>query len=262
MSTDECKAGFSREERGKFLDEKLVKALDRIEQEAVLRIAGLADLVTCPFCPYAAEYPPIEQDKEFRCLNSECQTVSCRHCKSKTHIPMSCEESARETGYSGRRKIEEAMSAALIRKCNKCLCQRFSCPRGCLLILQQAALHSSRRTVATRWSVLEWSVRMSNAMSAPSPVGVIPISTIRSGVGRQGIAPFLMMSRFVTTMKFRKPRQARESGSPLRIPRYRPSFFVSTCQRPLSNNIHSQGNTNINVSWHWDNTPSIHRWFP
>ena len=120
MSMDGCTAGFSKAQKDIFLDEKTEIALERIEQEAALRLAGIENLETCPFCPYAAEYPPVEQDKEFRCERPDCEIVSCRLCRRETHIPKSCAEVAAEEGHSGRRAIEEAMSAALIRKCNKC----------------------------------------------------------------------------------------------------------------------------------------------
>ncbi|KZL79394.1 ring finger protein [Colletotrichum incanum] len=120
MSMDQCKAGFSRNERRKFLTDHLSAALDRIENEAVLRMAGIENLERCPFCPYAAEYPLVETNREFRCDNPDCQKVSCRLCKEETHIPKTCEEVARENGIGARHEIEEAMSAALIRKCNKC----------------------------------------------------------------------------------------------------------------------------------------------
>jgi len=140
MSMDGCEAGFDKDQRDLFLDEKLSVALDRIEKEAVLRLAGIENLETCPNCPYAAEYPPIEVNKEFRCENPECGKVTCRHCRLDTHIPKSCEEAAREVGHSARRVIEEAMSAAMIRKCNKCGtpfikeagCNKMTCTRsGC-----------------------------------------------------------------------------------------------------------------------------------
>jgi TRIAD3 protein (E3 ubiquitin-protein ligase RNF216) len=120
MSVDGCDATFSRDQKELFLDEKLANALGLIEQEAVLRLAGIENLENCPFCPYAAEYPPIEENKEFRCENPECHLVSCRLCREETHIPKTCGEAAKERGHSARRVIEEAMSAALIRKCNKC----------------------------------------------------------------------------------------------------------------------------------------------
>lgn len=126
-----------------FLDEKLFIALDRNEQEAVLRLAGIENLASCPYCPYAAEYPPVEEDKEFRCQAPDCKKVSCRLCKLETHIPKSCEEFAGENGLSIRRQIEEAMTAALIRTCNKCStpfvkeagCNKMTCTRnGCFNI--------------------------------------------------------------------------------------------------------------------------------
>lgn len=127
MSMDGCPAGFSKCQQSIFLDEKTATALERIEQEAALRLAGIENLETCPFCPYAAEYPPVEIDKEFRCERPDCEVVSCRLCRKETHIPKTCAEAALEEGHSGRRAIEEAMSAALIRKCNKCKLFSFVC---------------------------------------------------------------------------------------------------------------------------------------
>jgi len=120
MSMDGCTAGFSRDQRDTFLDNKLIIALDRIEQEAVLRMAGIENLETCPFCPFAAECPPVEINREFTCQNPECEMVSCRMCRRETHIPKTCDEAVKDAGVSARRVIEEAMSAALIRTCNKC----------------------------------------------------------------------------------------------------------------------------------------------
>ncbi|TKW55590.1 E3 ubiquitin-protein ligase [Colletotrichum tanaceti] len=120
MSMDICEAGFSHQERQKFLTDQLSSALDRIENEAVLRMAGIENLERCPFCPYAAEYPPANTNREFRCDNLDCQKVSCRLCREETHIPKTCEENARDNGIKAEHEIEEAMSAAMIRKCNKC----------------------------------------------------------------------------------------------------------------------------------------------
>ncbi|KAM5375248.1 hypothetical protein ACJZ2D_006077 [Fusarium nematophilum] len=140
MSTEGCSAGFSLSERQKFLDDNLVSALDKIEQEAVLRMAGIEGLASCPFCPFAAEYPPVEVNKELSCLNPDCGIVSCRLCNAETHIPKTCEEAALERGIDLRREVEEAMTAALIRKCNKCGtpfikeagCNKMTCSRkGC-----------------------------------------------------------------------------------------------------------------------------------
>jgi E3 ubiquitin-protein ligase RNF216 len=140
MSMDGCEGGFSNDQRAEFLETKTMIALERNEQEAMLRMAGIENLASCPFCPYAAEYPPVEIDKEFRCQAPDCEKTSCRLCKLESHIPKSCEEFAKENGLSVRRQIEEAMSAALIRKCNKCGtpfvkeagCNKMTCTRnGC-----------------------------------------------------------------------------------------------------------------------------------
>ncbi|KAH6662974.1 ring finger protein [Halenospora varia] len=140
MSMEGCTAGFSNEQRSQFLDEKTIIALERNEQEAMLRMAGIENLESCPFCPFAAEYPPVEVNKEFTCQSPDCEIVSCRLCKLVSHIPKTCEEFAKENGLSVRRQIEEAMSAALIRKCNKCGtpfvkeegCNKMTCTRnGC-----------------------------------------------------------------------------------------------------------------------------------
>ncbi|KAK0120488.1 hypothetical protein ONS96_010699 [Cadophora gregata f. sp. sojae] len=143
MSTDKCPGGFSLDQRAQFLDENTRVALERNEQEANLRLAGIENLESCPFCPFAAEYPPVEVDREFRCQAPDCEKVSCRLCRLESHIPKSCEENAKDNGLSIRRQIEEAMSAAMIRKCNKCGtpfvkeegCNKMTCTRnGCFNI--------------------------------------------------------------------------------------------------------------------------------
>lgn len=121
FATDECTAPFALAQRSRFLDEKLQQALDRLEQDTVLRLANLDDLANCPFCPYAAEYPPIENNREFHCENPECQIVSCRLCNKESHTPKTCQEVAAESGeLKARLEVEEAMTEALVRKCNKC----------------------------------------------------------------------------------------------------------------------------------------------
>ncbi|KAG9230820.1 ring finger protein [Amylocarpus encephaloides] len=143
MSMDGCSGGFDNDQRSQFLDGKTIIALERNEQEAMLRMAGIENLASCPFCPFAAEYPPAGVDKEFRCQAPDCERVSCRLCNNESHIPKSCAEFGKEQGLSARRQIEEAMSAAMIRKCNRCAtpfikeqgCNKMTCTRyGCLNI--------------------------------------------------------------------------------------------------------------------------------
>ncbi|MCJ1397728.1 hypothetical protein MMC11_000924 [Xylographa trunciseda] len=115
-----CKAEFTLEEKHRFLDTKLLEVLDRLQQQSELRTAGLENLASCPFCDYAAIYPPVEEDKEFRCRMPECERVSCRLCKADSHLPLTCAEHKKEQGVSERHILEEAMTNAIIRTCPKC----------------------------------------------------------------------------------------------------------------------------------------------
>ncbi|KAI5463512.1 hypothetical protein BGZ63DRAFT_352285, partial [Mariannaea sp. PMI_226] len=137
ISTDGCVGGFSRAQRPKFIDEKLKKALDQVEKNIILEQAGINNLVNCPFCSFAAECPPVQVDREFRCQKPDCMLISCRLCRMETHIPLTCDEAAERNGNSARREIEEAMTAALVRKCSKCGtpfikeqgCNKMRCPK-------------------------------------------------------------------------------------------------------------------------------------
>lgn len=73
MDGSGCRSEFSRREVLRFLDEKTLSALAKIEQEDALRIAEIDGFVTCPFCDWGAICAPAEIDKEFRCQNSECK---------------------------------------------------------------------------------------------------------------------------------------------------------------------------------------------
>ena len=115
-----CKAEFSRASKMKCLDKDMFGRLERVQQQAELREANLPGLETCPFCDFAAICPPIEEDKEFRCEHPDCQLVSCRLCRNKSHLPKSCAESKKEHGIEERHIVEEEMTKALIRSCPKC----------------------------------------------------------------------------------------------------------------------------------------------
>ncbi|KFX99740.1 hypothetical protein O988_03675 [Pseudogymnoascus sp. VKM F-3808] len=138
MSTDVCNAGYSHAQRQIFLDDNLTTALDRIEAETVLRLAGIENLASCPFCSYAAEYPPIEQERLFHCQRETCAKTSCRLCQKESHIPKTCKENAKDIGLDVRREVEEAMTKAMVRLCNKCKgpfikedgCNKMNCPCG------------------------------------------------------------------------------------------------------------------------------------
>jgi TRIAD3 protein (E3 ubiquitin-protein ligase RNF216) len=95
----------------------MMAKLDSLQQQDDIMKANLDGLEDCPFCEFKAIYPPPEEDREFRCLNPDCEMVSCRLCKGETHIPKSCKEVA---VVPERRLVEEAMTAALVRTCPTC----------------------------------------------------------------------------------------------------------------------------------------------
>jgi hypothetical protein len=136
LCTAGCGVGFEPAQLNLLADKKLLKKLADLQQEKDIRDAGLDDLEECPFCDYKVIMPPIEENFEFTCANPECEKVSCRRCKFTTHIPMSCEQYAKEKNANSRHTIEEAMTAAMVRSCNKCKkqfikdfgCNKMTCP--------------------------------------------------------------------------------------------------------------------------------------
>ncbi|KAK5701425.1 hypothetical protein LTR17_022618 [Elasticomyces elasticus] len=120
LCTAGCEAPFAPHQLSLLPDKQLLEKLAELEQEKAIRDAGLEDLEECPFCDYKAIVPPVDEDFEFRCANPQCEKISCRRCKSTTHIPHSCEQHAKNNKVNNRHKIEEAMTAAMIRSCNKC----------------------------------------------------------------------------------------------------------------------------------------------
>ncbi|KAL6155735.1 hypothetical protein ACJQWK_05555 [Exserohilum turcicum] len=120
FGVDNCNGIFLRGQLQEALSEKTFERLEHMQQMEDLKAAGLDFLSECPFCDFRMECPPIEVDKEFRCQSAKCGKTSCRLCQKESHIPMTCEESKKDSQITLRHVVEEAMSAALIRHCNKC----------------------------------------------------------------------------------------------------------------------------------------------
>lgn len=120
LCTAGCGAGFAHAQLQLLSNKQLLEKLAQLQQEKDIREAGLDNLEECPFCDYKLIMPPVEEDFEFRCANPDCEQVSCRRCKAISHIPRTCEENAKDNKLNTRHKIEEAMTAAMIRSCNKC----------------------------------------------------------------------------------------------------------------------------------------------
>lgn len=116
----QCKGTFSRQQLKQVLSDKTFERLEHMQQQEDLAAAGLDFLSECPFCDFKMECLPVDVDKEFRCQSTKCGKTSCRLCQKETHIPLSCEEATKDGKLTLRHIVEEAMSAALIRKCNNC----------------------------------------------------------------------------------------------------------------------------------------------
>lgn len=140
LCTAGCGAGFAHEQLHQLSDKSLLEKLELLQQEKDIRDAGLDDLEECPFCDYKAILPPVEEDFEFRCMNPLCEKTSCRRCKSVSHIPITCEQYAKDNKMNVRHKIEEAMTAAMIRSCNKCK-KQFIKEYGCNKMVSKVTLH-------------------------------------------------------------------------------------------------------------------------
>jgi IBR domain, a half RING-finger domain len=120
MDTSGCRAELSKEALSRALPVKISDKLAEIQQLAEIKAAGLDGLEQCPFCDYQAVCAPVDVDTVFECLNPDCEKVSCRKCKEKSHVPRSCEEAKKDKGLSARHAIEEARSEAMMRSCPRC----------------------------------------------------------------------------------------------------------------------------------------------
>ncbi|GAA6031635.1 hypothetical protein JCM8097_006559 [Rhodosporidiobolus ruineniae] len=118
MSTSGCPSVFSEREAERFLSRTTLAALHKIKQEKDLHAAEIEGLEQCPFCPFACiiENP---DERLFVCQRDGCKVTSCRQCKKKDHLPKTCKEVDDDAVVNSVHRIEEAMSAALIRTCPK-----------------------------------------------------------------------------------------------------------------------------------------------
>lgn len=121
ISTAGCGSEFSEHTLRTVLPETTLSHYHRVHQAAELEAARLRGLESCPHCPYAVVIDnPLE--RLFNCLNPECRQVTCRACRRLNHLPRRCAEVEADEKLDERHVIEEAMSAALVRKCPKCTC--------------------------------------------------------------------------------------------------------------------------------------------
>ncbi|KLT39658.1 hypothetical protein CC85DRAFT_183013 [Cutaneotrichosporon oleaginosum] len=119
MDMSQCDAPFSDAVLAAVCGEQTMSLYHRLRQMKDLEMAAIDGLESCPHCPFAMVIDNPDE-KLFRCHNPACSKVTCRNCKRPDHIPKRCEEMEQEFKLDKRHAVEEAMSAALMRRCPKC----------------------------------------------------------------------------------------------------------------------------------------------
>ncbi|KAJ3033911.1 hypothetical protein HDV00_005651 [Rhizophlyctis rosea] len=139
MDSSDCQFHFALSEIKRFLSDKVFEGYMRLCQEEDIKQAKLSGLEECPFCPFAMIMDQgADEDKLFVCQNDGCKAITCRKCRKTNHLPLSCEEAAKDNVLDVRHQIEEAMTEALLRECPKCSkkyyktegCNRMTCDCG------------------------------------------------------------------------------------------------------------------------------------
>lgn len=116
---DGCSAGFARASLSKALPSKVLQKYDEIQFQLSIDQAGLRDkMCQCPRCGYSADVPSTQ--RVFTCPIAECGFESCVECGEESHIPLRCNEVEKKRETKGRLAVEEAISAAKIRRCPAC----------------------------------------------------------------------------------------------------------------------------------------------
>ncbi|XP_011494418.1 PREDICTED: E3 ubiquitin-protein ligase RNF216-like [Ceratosolen solmsi marchali] len=111
-----CPVEFSIETMKKILPVYILNMMEGQQQEREILRANIQNLVTCPLCNFW-----IEIDPEFRiiyCKNFECMQISCRLCRKENHLPLLCDQVAKE--HALRVYNEERLSKDVIRICYNC----------------------------------------------------------------------------------------------------------------------------------------------
>lgn len=116
-----CEAVYDRRQYD-HIDGHVLSEIDRLDQEAQVRAAGLDGLQKCRFCNFAMIYEPGPGINTFWCLAEGCRKTSCLFCDGPSHQGTSCHEAMMAQIQNGddargRKLVEEAMSLAVKRCC-------------------------------------------------------------------------------------------------------------------------------------------------
>jgi hypothetical protein len=124
-------AFYKRADYERVLEQDALIMRSRLETRASLR--NIDGLTPCPACDFAAFVDPGVQI--FECRNPKCLKSFCLRCKEKPHPGISCNQAGKQKATATaadakanpskllealRRKVEDAVSEALIRRCADC----------------------------------------------------------------------------------------------------------------------------------------------
>jgi len=119
MNIYPCKQSILLPEIRKVIPNDVLEKYEYRVAQAVVEEARIENLVYCPFCNIPYEIDKCVQVLD--CPNPKCLKSSCIQCKKVSHLPLRCEEVDKKSAETAlRRKVEERMANAVIRKCNNC----------------------------------------------------------------------------------------------------------------------------------------------
>lgn len=85
MDQSGCKLPFPYSELRRFLTPKLLDLYERVKQRKDIEMAGLENLEECPHCEFKIVIEN-QEERLFRCQNTECEAVTCRKCKKSVSV--------------------------------------------------------------------------------------------------------------------------------------------------------------------------------
>lgn len=123
MDVEGCERRFPEVDLRNVLSAPLFALYERLEQRQHLVAARIEGFEECPFCNWACIMETTkEESPSFICGNGEngCGLWSCRYCMKKDHPSQTCWEATANDPDDSRQTVEEAMTAAITRKCPQC----------------------------------------------------------------------------------------------------------------------------------------------
>ncbi|CAD5123798.1 DgyrCDS12109 [Dimorphilus gyrociliatus] len=114
----ECDCQFPHQLLQTTLDQKTLEKMDERQFLENITKAKISNLHSCPFCNYKVIVP--ENNKVLEC--ERCERGSCIYCREEwdDHFGKPCHEIEKSDEASLRKKFEEEMTQAKVRKCYQC----------------------------------------------------------------------------------------------------------------------------------------------